>query len=77
MSRNDYGENYNNYGSYSCNRNSGCSEHEEDCDTNLIIILLIIIIILLQGLQTDTQSTNITSLIKDSGELLGTLKELL
>lgn len=76
MSRNDYGENYNNYESY-CNNNNGCSNHEEDCEGNLIIILLIIIILLLQGLQSDTQATSITSLIKDSGELLGTLKELL
>lgn len=77
MKRNEYGVDYNNYDSYCCNKKSECSKREENCDDNLIIILLIIIIILLEGLQPDTQANNVTSLIKDSSELLDTLKELL
>lgn len=77
MKRNDYGADYSYYKPYCCNQYPECREDEEDCDSNLIIILLIIIIILLAGLQSDPQAVNVTSLIKDSGKLLETLKELL
>jgi hypothetical protein len=79
MKRNGYGEDYceKYYKPYCRDKYQECPEHEEDCDDNLIIILLIIIIILLQGLQPDAQAINATSLIKDSGKLLDTIKELL